>query len=49
MPTYWFADFLAVVFYIQKMFAETISQPPSCLIDVKLVAGGAAYAVDDIA
>ena len=39
MPSYWFGDVLAVVFHIQKMFAETISQPSS----------GAPYAIDDIA
>ena len=49
MPSYWFGDVLAVVFHIQKMFAETISQPSSCFADVKLVTGGAPYAVDDIA
>ena len=37
MPSYWFGDVLAVVFHIQKMFAETISQPSSCFADVKLV------------
>ena len=47
MPSYWFGDVLAVVFHIQ-MFAETISQPSSCFADVKLVTGGAPYAVDDI-
>ena len=31
------------------MFAETVSQPPSCFTDVELVAGGASYAVDDTA
>ena len=31
------------------MFAETISQPSSCFADVKLVTGGAPYAIDDIA
>ena len=41
MPSYWFGDVLAVVFHIQKMFAETISQPSSCFADVKLVTGGA--------
>ena len=40
MPSYWFGDVLAVVFHIQKMFAETISQPSSCFADVKLVTGG---------
>ena len=49
MPSYWFGDVLAVVFHIQKMFAETISQPSSCFADVKLVTGGAPYAIDDIA
>ena len=49
MPSYWFGDVLAVVFHIQKMFAETISQPSSYFADVKLVTGGAPYAVDDIA
>ena len=49
MPSYWFGDVLAVVFHIQEMFAETISQPSSCFADVKLVTGGAPYAVDDIA
>ena len=44
MPSYWFGDVLAVVFHIQKMFAETISQPSSCFADVKLVTGGAPYA-----
>ena len=47
MPSYWFGDVLAVVFHIQKMFAETISQPSSCFADVKLVTGGAPYAIDD--
>ena len=49
MPSYWFGDVLAVVFHIQKMFAEAISQPSSCFADVKLVTGGAPYAIDDIA
>ena len=49
MPSYWFGDVLAVAFHIQKMFAETISQPSSCFADVKLVTGGAPYAIDDIA
>ena len=49
MSSYWFGDVLVVVFHIQKMFAETISQPSSCFADVKLVTGGAPYAVDDIA
>ena len=49
MPSYWFGDVLAVVFHIQKMFAETISQPSSCFTDVKLVTGGAPYTIDDIA
>ena len=48
MPSYWFGDVLAVVFHIQKMFVETISQPSSCFADVKLVTGGAPYAIDDI-
>ena len=39
MPSYWFGDVLAVVFHIQKMFAETISQPSSCFADVKLHQG----------
>ena len=46
MPSYWFGDVLAVVFHIQKMFAEAISQPSSCFADVKLVTGGAPYAID---
>ena len=45
IPSYWFGDVLAVVFHIQKMFAETISQPSSCFADVKLVTGGAPYAI----
>ena len=49
MLSYWFGDVLAVVFHIQKMFTETISQPLSCFADVKLVTGGAPYAIDDIA
>ena len=49
MPSYWFGDVLAVVFHIQKMFTETISQPSSCFAGVKLVTGGAPCAVDDIA
>ena len=47
MPSYWFGDVLAVVFHIQKMFAEAISQPSSCFADVKLVTGGAPYAIDE--